>query len=240
MKIPILAVILFSSSLARSAPFQNLDFEMARTNSLTLSPLSTVDYEGPTADLLPGWQLFFGTQPRVTLGFNLGADPFAEQRVSLVSSDAPFGSPGEPLKGKYGLFFWPGHDPQFSLTQTGEIPADAKSLEFTYRQLPFTFSINGLTLSPVRFGASFGERVAMDVSQFAGQTVELKITTSAGPFGPSGFHELDDIAFVVPEPSVFTLVALGSGCCLCLAIWRQRAGNRMREARSNSRFAKRG
>jgi hypothetical protein len=230
---------LISISLARSAPFQNLDFEMARIESLTPVPGFGFEYQGPTEDLLPGWQLFFGTEPRATLGFNLSGDAFDDQRVKLVSENPdPNGRRGNPLEGKYSLFFWPGLDPQFVLTQTGEIPPDAKSLEFTYRQLPFAFSINGLTLSPVRFGAPFGETVAMDVSQFAGQTVELKIATSAGPFGPSGFHELDDIAFVVPEPSVLTLVGIGGGCCLCLVAWRDCASKRMREDEPTRRLPK--
>jgi hypothetical protein len=226
MRIVLLVASVAFSIVAYAAPFQNLSFEEAKIGTLIPVPAFGFDYEGPTTDLLPGWQLFFGSQPVISLGFNLSADPLLESRVSMVSSEGPYGFQGDPIEGKYSLFFWPDLVP-FSLVQMGEIPAEAQKLEFTFRQLPFAVSINGLNLSPSIQNPAVsptGDKTFVDISQFAGQTVELKITTSAAAFGISGFHEIDAIAFVVPEPSVFTLVALGSGCCLCLAIWRRWAG----------------
>ncbi|MCI0532226.1 MAG: hypothetical protein L0Y74_09820 [candidate division Zixibacteria bacterium] len=202
MKIVSLMAFFSISTVIHSAPFQNLDFESARTNSLTLSPLSTFDYEGPTADLLPGWQLFFDSEPITSVGFNFSADPFLERRVSMISSEGPNSLLGNPIEGKYSPVFWPGEP--FSLVQIGEIPLEAQRLEFTYRELPFAVSINGLNLSPAAqniANSPYGLRATVDISQFAGQNVELKFTTSSGPFGPSGFHEIDSIRFVPPEPS---------------------------------------
>jgi hypothetical protein len=103
-------------------------------------------------------------------------------------------------------------------------------LEFRNRRLPFAVSINGINLSPPIQNAGDipdGTTIRVDVSPFAGQNVELRLTTSRGPFGSEGDHELDAITFVVPEPSVLTLLGVGSCVWVGAVLAKRRRRNRM-------------
>jgi len=192
------------STLARSDPFQNLNFESARTNSLMQSPDVSFDHYGPAPDLAAGWQIFHGQQLVGTVGFNLSGWGSLSPSISVVSSKPPypFGEPLNPVEGKYSLSFEVWTSEQYTLAQRGDIPSDARFLAFTIRQLPFAVSVNGLNLSPpIQNGGDppAGRTVLVDIAQFAGQNVELKFTTSSGPFGSYGQHEIDSIQFLLRD-----------------------------------------
>ena len=115
-----LVAVLYLSAVTHAAPFQNLDFESARTNSLTQSMDFFFDYYGPTTDLLPGWQVFHGTQAVTTAGFNL--TPVGKFTYATLASSAPpnFGELPAAIEGKYSLWFNVGSPEPYSLVQSGK------------------------------------------------------------------------------------------------------------------------
>ena len=90
---PCLAIVCalgLALSSAFAATFQNLDFDSATTNiTLSLPPDQGVGY-GPASDLLPGWQLFQGTDPVSPLvGYNLNPISLGVARAGPASASAP-------------------------------------------------------------------------------------------------------------------------------------------------------
>src|SRR5256884_1322846 len=172
-------------SSAFAATFQNLDFDSATTNiTLSLPPDQGVGY-GPASDLLPGWQLFQGTDPVSLVGYDL--NPISLPDASIYDANSQ-GFPA-PVSGRYSLGLYPGYNALFeyeplSLVQTGDIGANVQSIRFINYGSPFELRVNG-TLIPLRYefqlaGTNLDTRLANvvgDVSAFAGQTVQLKFTT---------------------------------------------------------------
>ncbi len=205
-------------------PFQNLGFDDANTNNVT--PAGGSGYHGPTSELLPGWQENFGSIMGLNL-FPVGGTMYD----TLVTSNGTFtpynnlSDLGYPVSGLYHLQLgiWNPTGPflPYILSQVGDVPADARSIHFFTYGSPFELSVNGSlvpliynylpnnTPAPVFTVAT----VAADISAFAGQTVELKFTTLNDPGIVYKTYGLDGIFFstqVVPEPGVFSLLALGS------------------------------
>ena len=108
MKTPIQsAVILLAiSGAARAAPFENLNFELAHTNTVTPSLLPTAPGQGtgPVTDLLPGWQLLRDGQPITTMDYN-NSGTF-EQR-DFLSVIGPEITALFPFEGRYYVSFFP-------------------------------------------------------------------------------------------------------------------------------------
>ncbi|MEO8426551.1 MAG: hypothetical protein ABI651_05490 [Verrucomicrobiota bacterium] len=204
-----------------AAPFQNLGFDEAITNRLSPADPPFHDGLGTSIDLLPGWQLFLGTNPVSAVGMNwkVPGFGFASLYNQAYNQDVP-----RWFEGLY-LGLLPGQDTgsnvieaPFSLVQTGDIPADAASIHFlSYNQRP-ELKLNNAVL-PVTYNyfapgpaAPVFEGVA-DVSAFAGQTVELEFTTPTSFL----FHGLDSISFspqIIPEPGPRMLFGLGGA-----ALW---------------------
>ena len=221
---PCLAIVCalgLALSSAFAATFQNLDFDSATTNiTLSLPPDQGVGY-GPASDLLPGWQLFQGTDPVSPLvGYNL--NPISLGVASIYDANSQ-GFPA-PVSGTYSLGLYPGYPlseyEPFSLVQTGDIGANVQSIRFINYGSPFELRVNG-TLIPLSYEYQPGStnldtrlaNVTGDVSAFAGQTVQLKFTTVQMP--GSVVNGLDDIglsAQTAPEPAETALFLLG----LCL------------------------
>src|SRR2546425_1197131 len=103
------------------APFQNLDFERAKTNNLQfyISLPSGPGYLGTTEDLLPGWKLYDNTNLFTTIGYNFVAD---------------FGPwVGGPVPGTFPVYYFVGFnlsDHNYSIVQRGDIPPNAVRLTY--------------------------------------------------------------------------------------------------------------
>jgi PEP-CTERM motif len=187
--------------------FVNLDFESAN-----LSPVPAGQFGGyvPISDALPGWAAYFGTtqltqvlQNNLTLGSG---------SVDVLGPDWTFGG-SAIIDGQYSVELQPDTSDALSatITQTGMIPITAKSLQFKKAPTtdPLSVTIGGQTISmtPLQNTSTY-TLYGGDISAFAGLMEELKISALPGTFG----FTLDDIQFspsVVPEPSVFGLLALG-------------------------------
>jgi hypothetical protein len=206
-----LALSSFCVGFIQAAPFENLGFDLANTNRVTVTPGSAFSGTGPTEDLLPGWQLFKGNVPQTTLGLNLSLLSGGYATLIGAGQSQYF---GWPVEGAYALFLAgsPGNQDPFSLSQRGDIPAGAQWLSYRYDGYPFLLTINGTVLPPALQSPN---SEAFDISAFRGQTVDLKLT-ALGPAMPTeaGSSIIDSVAFAVPEPSTWVLVTLG-----CLALW---------------------
>ena len=206
------------SSPVFSAAFQDLDFDAATTNiTVTLPPDQGAGY-GPASDLLPGWQLLQGTDPVSLVGLDL--NPISLGVASIYDRNSQ-GFPA-PVLGEFSLGLFPGYNlifdyQPFSLLQTGDIGANIRSIRFLNYGSPFALTVNG-ALIPLEYEYQPGSLdldtrqaiVTGDISAFAGQTVQLRLTTVDIP--GSTVNGLDNIEFsteIVPEPRVMTLLFVG-------------------------------
>jgi MYXO-CTERM domain-containing protein len=207
-------------------PFRNLGFEEASTNGCELfldfsGTVLILAGRGPAATLLPGWT----TSGVSTVGLNwspLGGSSLTlwtdtlrgdDPRLGTVSLDFLF--PG--AEGHFALA--PSGDyarPPQSIWQRGDIPADARLLNYNCFHRQIDVSINGnLSTGPSNY---WGASDMLDISPYAGQNVELKFTTRTGPWDGTT-SGLDDIRFMIPEPAPWLLAAIGA---LALAAGRRR------------------
>jgi hypothetical protein len=112
----------------------------------------------------------------------------------------------------YGVAFQPFFTAEFELFQTGDVPAEARSVWFASWNHPWSLEIDGTPVS-VRYEAGEGRA---DVSPWAGRTVELRFRSGFEDWSEPGSHynTLDSIRFstqVVPEPSTMVLFGAGAG-----------------------------
>jgi hypothetical protein len=205
----ILGVILALSVNLGAAEFRNLGFDEANTNNLvnvTGNPSDRILF-GPATEMLPGWTIYSGTNTDIRVapvGFNavLGGPGY----VTLLTPSFT----GLAVTNGYSLFLQPAtpNPPQerpYNLVQSGDIPLGARSVRFINYGDRIDLSINN---TPV--GLSYDARGSLpnfsdvplafamgDVTQFAGQNVDLRFTTSGS--GPLRQYGLDMISFS-PEP----------------------------------------
>jgi hypothetical protein len=192
-------------STTLAAQFQNLDFE---------------EYD-PATLKLPGWHLFNAATPQNenVIGLDELANP---PYASMFTPDLPSG-------GKYalGLYSLGDFAPWF-VSQTGEIPSDAKSMSFELytAQVSLRFDETEMPLSYfARTDVGLRGWNFVDVSAFAGRTVtmEIKATGITGPHLPGGTG-LDNFVFsaqpVPPIPEPRTLALFVFGAVLAFLHWR--------------------
>ena len=198
-------------SASGQGTFQNLDFE---NGIVPAGSDGFVDF----SSAFPGWTGDTGTQ-QVIYAF-YPAPAIGTAVVTLLAT----GVLGDvPIAGNYSAILQSGYGPGgptfnvgVSLAQTGLIPAGTLSLHFLghddFRGGAMVL-MDGQSLSLVPVQSLNGyEEYAADISQYAGQTVELRFVR---PYISGGANFLlDNISFsptaVVPEPSTWTLLALGS------------------------------
>jgi len=218
----IILILMLSGHSVWSAPFSNLNFESV------VQPLTILDPEFrtvPVGQALPGWQALINGVPMSTVVYNNRS--LSGAGVSLYLSGA--------IQGNYLVKLYSGLTSPLptagnaSIAQTGLIPSDAQSLQLKTGPGPFggpfIVSIGGSTLSmtPVFSGLN-PAMYSGDISAYAGQVAELRITVpydGIAPFGQAHTIDLDDIQFStepVPEPSVIALLTL-AGAAL---VWRMR------------------
>ena len=105
--------------------------------------------------------------------------------------------------------------PPPTLSQTGLVPADARSITFSTapNRSDAVVTLNGVPIPLVQTG--FG-RLAGNIATFAGTEAQLTFSTTGtpGPGGGAGWWlYFDDVQFsptAVPEPDIFALSALGT------------------------------
>jgi hypothetical protein len=197
--------VVFSPSLVFG--FTNLNFEDA-----------TLVLNDPTFGFLdwglaaPGWDHSSGSATEIIYYENTHIGP--DQVFLLRDRVSPeFGQ--RALSGEFSLSFIGGvdvNDQAFPfidafIAQTGDVPADARSLQLLARG-SFDVFLGGTQITMMDLG---GGLYGGNIPGLAGTRSELKIVNTAGEDG-SEFTIVDDIVFSpmsVPEPTVLIILLLG-------------------------------
>jgi hypothetical protein len=218
----LLAFLTWNAAAQKS--FQDLNFD-----SGSIAPARSGDDDDILASAaLPGWSVNYGSAQQEIIGYNRSSDDRAN--VSLLTSSFRHGAPQGMLHGRYYLLlqegtygsFQPGDEPLWetvSISQTAEVPTTAASLTFDASIAQFTVSLDGTVLPLDVLQACKGYDVyACDVSEWAGETAQLKFTAD----DPTVY--LDDICFSsspVPEPAALMPFALCAGLSWWLCFGRR-------------------
>ena len=226
-----MAAVLSSAAMCASAQnFVDLDFDQVQLPAPGPGfPPQTLPWD----EGAPGW----GHSDGDSTGYVYYLLSHAGYSQYYVLMSAPFG----PASGPYGLGMRSGtfyeQEPRGGfveafLSQTGRLGAAVTSVNLLTSSDQFVLSLNGqaIDMRPVGLdpaSPTYAEDVLTyvgewtgDVSGFAGQVVELKITDL---LDPSNFSPLvvDEIQFLpVPEASMVALFGLGLLTLLGAAQWR--------------------
>ena len=240
------AAVLSSAAMSASAQsFVDLDFDEAR---LSASAPATLPWD----EAAPGWSHSDGD----STGYVYNNFSHAGYSQYYVLEPAPFG----PASGLYGFGMRSGtfheQEPrgdfvQAFLSQTGRLGATVTSVSLLTNSVFFGLSLNGqgIDMQPVGLdpaSPTYAEDVLSyvgewtgDVSAFAGQVVELKITDLLPPTDFSPLN-IDEIRFLpVPEPSAAALFGLGLLIVLAARRGPGAAGGAARTSRSSPGLANR-
>ena len=204
---------------AQGQGFLNLDFESA---TIAPTPPGGSTFPADPAQALPGWTVGGANTVVSYNDLSLGAPA-----VDLMGPNFPNGAGYTPLQGSYSVllqyFGIDGGPP--TLSQTATIPSGTQSISFLVSSgqnvadsTATVVTLNGVNIPLV---AIAGDRVAGNVSAFAGNSAQLTFSTINSDVS----IYFDDIQFspsAVPEPSVLGLFALG-GLLLVWRRWKVRA-----------------
>jgi hypothetical protein len=203
-------LILTAPGAPAQGTFQNLDFESAH-NIPAFDPSAHPWYMS-AADALPGWSCYVGTNQVGYVSFNdLALDSAWVALITNTSAYYPM--PAGLLSGRYCVSLEYGvvsggplvYGPA-SIAQSGQVPAYARSIQFR-GTVPFTVTFAGNAIPLVVLSAQGDYSIyGGDISQFAGQTGELRFIS------PNHFNFLDAIQFsteAIPEPSTAFLFIAG-------------------------------
>jgi hypothetical protein len=192
--------------------FQNLGFESATLVPVPGDPYGRVQF----APAFPGWTGHIGASTETLALYD---------NLYLDSTGLGLQGPGSGLNidGNYTAmiqsgFALSGPPTQViaSLSQSGLVPADTKSVQFKVNASgPFEVALNGQSLTPVTLSSTSGYILyGVDATAFAGLTTELRFTAIQRLVSPIiSTIFIDSISFSnqpIPEPSVFGLVVLGA------------------------------
>ena len=208
----LVSALAVSSALAQG--FVNLDFESATIVPIPGDSLGRVQF----APTFPGWTGYFnGVNMASSALYNdvfIGSSGFA-----LVDQNATFPSLAISHYTAVLQSGAVGFQPSVALAQTGQIPNGTASLRFLGSTFAtgFIVTMNGQAVNPIAL-QSFGNytEYGADISQFSGQTAELRFTRPAVATGSS--FAFDNISFSsvgVPEPGVWALLGLGGALLWC-------------------------
>ena len=206
--------------LCQGSLFLNLDFQSPNVNAIT-------GVEVQVRDAIPGWQLQTGNYPVHAMLYN---------NICLSCPSASLGGPTHPSRGDIFTFVMKSGITSSgflaeSIYQTGDVPADTRSLQFVAAISPnidsLHVSLGGQQLPLIQFemaGPFFEYRYEADVSAWSGKTAELRFTVGPGTFpdGAGGIlaniHFSPDALPATPEPSTWALLCTG----LAAFIWNAR------------------
>ena len=155
--------------VGQSASFQNLNFDGANTNNL-VDVSGRGDYDGPTSELLPNWQLTVNGQTEIRTGFNLlppGAGYDTIISPTFIGAYPVIGAYSFAMRPRYEFEFPRGLIP-YSLSQSGELPADTKSIHFLSYGAPLQLAVNG-SLVPVAYMQRLSEPAGTGTSRCSTQ-----------------------------------------------------------------------
>jgi hypothetical protein len=238
-----LLALLFSSLAGKAGEFINLDFEQANLTGSQLEyrtvlgvgfPFDNFPFgTGPTAQLLPGWNVSYLEE----IGGVSQYRPVDTIAIGNGFFDAPSLGPhpshvGLIIPGNYvhhaQISPYPGNALVFDdlargilgeipqrmrVSQVGTVPQDAQLLTFSL--------FEGFSLMQLMVGGTFRDVTTVsfdpndptkryfDISPRAGQEIEIGFDTGGGQY-----YVIDDLAFVIPEPSTVSLLALGGAVLL--------------------------
>jgi hypothetical protein len=214
----LILIVHLAVTYVEAQQFQDLDFEAP--GSQYIREFGQGGGSVAVAQGLPGWKVVVGSQPLSTIYYNDAAET-----VAFAALHSYFY--GETNVGRYGFTMHGATasptDPTLvgvSLSQTAQIPASAKTLEFAGSVSEPTFHVFvgnvQLTLERVRYLQASTSLYAADITPWAGKVEELRFTVdpTAPPFNGSGAN-LDNITFSpiplnAPEAQTWALVTLGS------------------------------
>ena len=221
LKVFLLAVLTTMPATVPAAPFANLNFESSPS-------FPAGDYSHPFtvfANALPGWT--------VRLGTNIQNGACANEFILDAPAVALMTTSGNhpPLQGQKTVYLQssatapnnPASIINVSISQTGDVPANAEYIRFKARNQwyeffaippgPFDVRLGGQPIHLATISSQSGDaEYAGNVSQWAGQTTELSIRVLAtAAWGNTSFHEgwalVDAISF---QPGVTLSIALTS------------------------------
>ncbi|CAN5442507.1 hypothetical protein BH09PLA1_BH09PLA1_10820 [soil metagenome] len=195
-------IVLLSTHRVLAAPFVNLDFEQATVVHTDPNFPPAID----AAAAFPGWIARVGDSIRTNVTYNYRGG--GQAVISLY--DRPASDIGFPLlQGQYMavLISDSAFGSSASLAQTGDVPAGTRSITFlgeAGRGAP-SLLINGTAISTVNLTGNNGlgqpAKFGADLTPFAGQTVELRLSSISQ-------HAIDDFSFSttpIPEPQLAIL-----------------------------------
>jgi len=207
------------ASTASGQNFQNLDFDSANL----VFPIPGGNPFTTVAIALPGWTATVGGNPFSSAFYD--AIPLDSSYVGIFDANAPDYMPRPLCAEGYGAMLAAGYGGDVNLSQTGIIPASARSISF-WTTGPTGFiggqhdpgvqlAINGHVLEAYDVDYEGGWKLcAADVSSYAGGSAQVSFSLKSyyrpGNIGAYEYY-LDDISFStvdIPEP--------GAGC---LAVW---------------------
>jgi len=165
----------------------------------------------------PGWTINnSGTNGDTMVLYNNGT--LGSPAVDLIGPNFPNALGLPPLQGSYSVLlqYFGIAGPPPTLSQTGMVPANARSLTFLDDSgiNPFfgdnftnpIVTLNGTSIPLVSIG---GGRLAGDVTALAGNIAQLTFSTPSS-FGGSYFDDIQFSTSPIPEPNTLALTTLGA------------------------------
>lgn len=198
--------------------FVNLNFESA---NVPIIPSGQAGVDVAVSDGIPGWLAFHGSNQTLQMLHNDISIFSVQVGILGPNWNNTFGIP--VIEGNYSAVIQAGSDSltpvPAAISQTGLISATAKSIQLKVQSVfanpasQFNVTIAGLNIAllPLSSNSSY-TLYAGDISAFAGQTRELRISALPTTYAYSSFV-LDSIVFsdqTIPEPSTLGLLGLGA------------------------------
>jgi hypothetical protein len=206
MKLILVYLTIFNVLRVAAQDFVNLDFNSPDLSGslVALEPGSArTPYLGSAYELLRGWTVYGDGVPLRNIAFQPGSGDLYNP-VTLRFTRFPSPSPVN-----YNIYIESLPPRMIDLTfhQRGQIPLNASSLSFFANGL-MEMRVNGELLHTIDTSVSVFPIV--DISQFAGQVVDLDFHVLQFP-GAGASFSFDVIGFSqVPEPSTWALCGVGA------------------------------
>ncbi|HEY6167313.1 MAG TPA: hypothetical protein VI454_04690 [Verrucomicrobiae bacterium] len=200
------------------ASFQNLGFELA-----DLAPVPSGEYGNfvPATNAIPKWEGYLGASPATQVWHNNLA--LGSANISILG---PYWPTAAIIEGQYTVVLQSGVGiggyVGAAIAQTGFMPSNSLSIQLKVLGANLDVTFAGTVIPLIQLGG--GSNYVLyggDVSAFAGQVGELRLTSVPTSERPFNNVSIDAIAFSpepIPEPQVYCLF----GTAMLLVAWRLR------------------